>query len=250
MAQLCQSLPPAARDHVYVFFINGLDPVCLGNLTGLRNHVQSLGYQRTYYGQCFHGHWFAKEIRRLRAEDPDAHIVIVGFSLGTNIGRGLCQTLHGQGIFIDSLVCLSSNNLIDFSHERPENVGHYVDVLVHGRDLGENADPLTERHNLGGFVWHFGSPTHQEVLQVLDEELARIAGTVAVPIPEVPPPPFQPPGVPAPRPAPLPQAAAPHEGWDLLTPTAFLREPPSLVPSAADPAGKTLVVHEAGASPR
>jgi hypothetical protein len=225
--QLSHSIPQEARNHVYVFFINGLDPGYLGNLKGLRNYVQSLGYHRTYYGEAYHCFWFAKEIRRLHAEDPDARFAVVGFSLGTNIGRGLAESLQEDGISLDLLVCLSSNNLIDFSHDRPANVGRYIDVQVHGRDLGPNDDPQTERHNLNGWVWHFGAPSHPETLEILTHELTSLAGTVPVTEPPLPAPPFQPESLPTPRPI-APQAEGPEEDWQLLVPTSELRDPPSV----------------------
>jgi hypothetical protein len=240
-AELTHGIPAPARGHVYVFFINGLDPVNLGNLTGLRDYVQALGFPKTYYGQSYHGAWFAREIRSIRAEDPDARVALVGFSLGTNIGRGLAQSLRDEGIAINLLICLSSNNVIDFAHDRPENVGRYVDVLVHGRDLGPGDDPQTERHNLGGWVWHFGSPSHPETLDVVARELTALA--MGVPLaepPPPPPPPFAPPeSLPAPRLLPPQGEGEPAEGWQLLAPTASLREPPSLElpppgPAAAD----------------
>jgi hypothetical protein len=227
VAQTCRSLPRSARDHVYIFFINGLDPVDLGNLTGLRDYVQALGFCRTYYYQCYHGSQIRKEMCRVHAEDPDARFAVVGFSLGHNVGRGLAQTAEADGIRIDLLVCVSSNNLVDFSHERPENVDRYIDLMVHGRDLGPSEDPATERHNLKGFVWHFGGPSHPETLDVVRRELTVLASTV--PVVELPPPasPFQPEGLPAPHAQPQ-HAQESGDGWDLLTPASQLREPPSL----------------------
>ena len=47
----CKTLPKCLRDHVYVFLVNGLDPVNYGNLTGLRDYLQSMGLNKIYYGQ-------------------------------------------------------------------------------------------------------------------------------------------------------------------------------------------------------
>jgi hypothetical protein len=230
--QFSHSIPKACRDHVYVFFINGLDPGYLGNLKGLRSYVQALGFDHTYRGEAYHGFWFAKEIRRLHAEDPDARFAVIGFSLGTNVARGLAQSLEQDGIRIDLMVCLSSNNLIDFSHDRPPNVGRYIDVQVHGRDLGPNDDPQTERHNLSGWVWHFGAPTHPETLEVIGRELTLLAGTVPIEELPLPPAPFQPESLPSPYPAAV-QPDGPLEDWQLLVPTAQLREPPGVEPPVA-----------------
>jgi hypothetical protein len=233
LAQAAHEVPQAARDHVYIFFINGLDPAYLGNLTGLRDYVQALGFHKTYFGESFHFPWFAKDIREICAEDPDARVAIIGFSLGTNIGRGLARSLQDEGLHIDLLVCLSSNNLIDFSHERPENVSRYIDVLVHGRDLGHSDDPATERHNLKGFVWHFGGPSHPETLATIAHELTVLAASVPFVEPPLPPAPFQPEGLPPPRTMPRAEGGNAESGWDLLTPVSRLPDVPSLATGVA-----------------
>src|SRR4051794_40666540 len=61
----CHALPHLERNRVYVFLMNGLDPVNCCNLTGVRDCLQTLGFIKTYYGQPFHYWWFASEIRRL-----------------------------------------------------------------------------------------------------------------------------------------------------------------------------------------
>jgi pimeloyl-ACP methyl ester carboxylesterase len=225
-----QSIPKEARDHVYIFFINGLDPVYLGNLIGLRDYVQSLGYSRTYFGQAFHALWFAREIRRLRQEDAEARIAVVGFSLGTNVGRGLAQALQEEGVSLDLLVCLSSNNLIDFSHERPANVARYIDILVQSQEVPPE-DPFTERYNLLD-CWHFGAPAHPATREVLQRELALLASSVPLPAAPLPPAPFGPEPLPAPRSLPTPPGQAAADSWDLLLPVPQLRTPPDVEPPA------------------
>src|SRR5438034_10131305 len=65
LTEPCQSVPRCCRDHVYIFMVNGLDPWNYGNLTGVRDYIQELGFNKTYYGQVYHVWWFNAEIRRI-----------------------------------------------------------------------------------------------------------------------------------------------------------------------------------------
>jgi hypothetical protein len=221
-------MPKPATQHVYVFFINGIDPCCLGNLAGLCNYVHGLGFINTYYGQVYHAPWFISEIRKIRAGDPDARICVVGFSLGANAGRGMAWLLGGEGIYLDLLVGLSTNNKLDFSHQRPENVGRYVDVQVYGLEGAEAPDAAVKRLNLKGMVGHFGSPSHPETQEALARELMFLASMV--PVAELPPPrgPFAPEQLPAPRLAPPQPMGRVRVGWELLDPAVHLRDVPIL----------------------
>src|SRR4029079_19289987 len=58
----CQSVTLAAKDHVYVFLIHGMDPLNYANLSGLRDYIQGLGFHKTYYGQLSHTPHFTREI--------------------------------------------------------------------------------------------------------------------------------------------------------------------------------------------
>jgi hypothetical protein len=175
-AQGCRTVPKIARDHVYVFFVNGVDPVCMGKLSSLRNCVNDLGFTRTYCGQIYHLPWFMAEIRKVRAHDPDARIAVFGSSLGVSAGQGMAWLLQDEGIHIDLLVDLST--------------------------------------------------CHDATLAVVAQELMVLASSV--PVVELPLPrsPFEPEGLPRPRL--MPSADDTQAGWNLLAPTANLRDVPSL----------------------
>src|SRR6266571_8540722 len=68
----CLAVPDCCKDHVYIFLINGLDPLEYANLRGVRGHLYALGFSQTYYAQLYHGHSIKKEVCRLHEEDPDA----------------------------------------------------------------------------------------------------------------------------------------------------------------------------------
>src|SRR5262245_25855265 len=80
-------VPRCCQSHVYIFFATGLDPLDCANLMGVVDYCHSLGYNATYYGQLWHFPRFEDEIHLIYHEDPDARIVLVGFSFGANSVR-------------------------------------------------------------------------------------------------------------------------------------------------------------------
>src|SRR5262249_29408089 len=42
----CRCLLPEAKDHIYVFLVNGLDPLYYANLNGLSAYLHELGFKR------------------------------------------------------------------------------------------------------------------------------------------------------------------------------------------------------------
>jgi hypothetical protein len=202
----CKSLPSCCHNHVYIFFIHGLDPLDYANLGGLRDYVQSLGFIKTYYGQLYHTHYFEKELRRIHADDPDARFVLVGFSFGANMVRNLAQSVKPDGVFIDLLVYLGGNTLENRPKDRPENVGHIVNILATGWIW--NGDHLDGATNLNyDDVWHFGSPSHLQTLHTLSEQLSIVAGRVPIVEPEVT------------------ATAGPRAEWDFLKVRSVAAEP-------------------------
>jgi hypothetical protein len=222
----CQVTPLGARNHVYIFFVHGLDPLNCANLSGVRDYVQGLGFNKTYYGQLYHTAQFEREMRSIHANDPDARFVLIGFSLGANMVRNIAQAVKPDGIGIDLLVYLGGNTLKDAPRDRPENAARVINILAQGCVWNgatlEGAENVQVRQ-----VGHFGSPTHPYTLQTLARELAALAATVPV----VPPPePPLPPGEEAPTPRPLTGSSdGPRDEWDFLKPVPHLgkRMPPA-----------------------
>src|SRR5262249_7281543 len=110
VAEPCQAMSCYARRHVYVFLANGVDPLCLGNLSGVREYLHSLGFTRTYYGQTYHAHWFAGELRRAHKEDPEARIELLGYGMGADTLRGVARSACRDGIGIDLFVSLQASS--------------------------------------------------------------------------------------------------------------------------------------------
>src|SRR5262249_8365732 len=157
--QACHVAPKCARDHVYVFFVHGMDPFDYANMTGVRDYVQELGFHKTYYGQLYHTAHFEREIRRIHNEDPDAHFVLLGFRFGTNMVRSIAQAVKEDGIHIDLLVYCGANTLHNNDRDQPDNCGRILNILAWG--FIWNGDTMSRAENIDvPDVWHFGSPSH------------------------------------------------------------------------------------------
>jgi hypothetical protein len=220
----CLAVPKCGRDHVYVFFIHGLDPLNFANLSGVRDYVQSLGFPKTYYGQLYHAWQFRQDVRRIHYEDADAHFVLVGFSYGANAVRSLANAVKDDGIVIDLLVYLGGNTLENTQEDQPENALRIVNILASGCIW--NGAQMDRAENISvPDVWHFGSPTHPRTLELLARNLADVAGAVPVPAPTEPDRMPLEEEAPTPRPV-TPQTTQKPSAWDFLHPVSRLRLPP------------------------
>ncbi len=223
----CLAVPDCCKDHVYIFLINGLDPLEYGNLRGVRSHLQALGFSQTYYAQLYHGHSIKKEVRRLHEEDPEARFVLIGFSFGANLARWVTRQVQEAGISIDMLVYISGNTMRNIPRDRPDNAGMIVNITA--SELLRNGAKLDDAENdqLKN-ARHFGAPTHPDTLRALERGLATVAervpmmeqvvevevdSTVPVPIEE-----------PTPRPT-APQSIGRRDEWDFLKPVSRLDSP-------------------------
>jgi pimeloyl-ACP methyl ester carboxylesterase len=233
-----ETIPALCRNHVHIFLVHGMDPLDLANLSGLRDYVQSLGYIKTHYGQLYHLWEFKKELRRIHQEDPEARFVLIGFSFGANMARELANAVKDDNIWIDLLVYLGGNTLENTPSNRPDHVTHIVNILATGCIWnGTTLDGANNVHYDN--VWHFGSPTHPQTLELLARELAIVAGRVPY-VEKVPPSLLEE----APRPRPLradqvrKMPPVPPE-WDFLDSRSAYKEP--LPPDLAQPARTSSV---------
>jgi len=220
----CKAIPEPCLNHVHVFFIHGMDPLDLANLAGVVEYVQKLGFIKTHYGQMYHTWQFKKDLRRIAKEDPEARFAIVGFSFGANMARNLTNAVKGDGVLIDLLIYLGGNTLDNTPPNRPEHVLRIVNILAHGYVWnGANLDGAENLEYTD--VGHFGSPTHNQTLIVLRQELAVVARRVPIiervepALPPTGPTPHPLNATPIPAPTAVPTAAKPGE-WNFLEPTA------------------------------
>jgi hypothetical protein len=178
-----QCVPAWARDHVYVFLVNGVDPGNICNFRGLYDYLCGLGFDNVYFGQLWDGPHFVREIRQIRCQDPQAKIFLLGYSAGASAVSWMAQSLKKDGTQIDVMVYLAGDLLRDCKTTQPENVCKILNIrawglvflaggLVNGADIAG-----CENYSLG-FVRHSCVPQDRRMLELLAEELVALAASV------------------------------------------------------------------------
>src|SRR5262245_185910 len=61
----CEAEPRCSRGNVYVFLVNGFDPLDLGKTGHLRTALGRLGFAKVYSGQFYHAYEFGTEIAEI-----------------------------------------------------------------------------------------------------------------------------------------------------------------------------------------
>ena len=231
VAEPCQALPHPCRRQVHIFMLNGIDPLCCSNFKGLRQYLHTLGFTKTYYGDCYDAPWIAHKIRKIHREEPDVRFVLIGFDLGANAACWTAQTVAEAGVPIDLLVYLDGCCLSSGPGNRPGNVAQVLNVVA---GCGKC---LVGAEQIDVSAWHNGTPTHPEPRCALARALAEVAAQVPLlPQPEpcpllgpLPGPPGTPEAAPpaeemAPTPRPVPpQETTERDEWDFLKPSEQLR---------------------------
>lgn len=166
--------PLPAPGRVHVFLVRGVDPFDWSNFRELSDFLHGLGFHKIHIGHFFQGARFERELRRVHEEEPDARIVLIGFSFGANVVRSLANLGLTEGITIDLLVYFGGNTLHNEPRDQPENALKILNILASGCIWNgawmDRAENIHERD-----VFHFGTPTHPYSLEVLTRELAIVA---------------------------------------------------------------------------
>jgi hypothetical protein len=168
------------KDHVYIFAINGLDPMCLGTLNGLCSYLNEEGFASTHFSQVTSWGPFAQTIRQIRQADPNARIVVIGFSYGCNCARSLVKRLAEDGTRVDLLVYLAGDLIDNSKLSFPDNVARVLNIrargfILSGGDLIVNGADIDGARNRRLDVRHFVAPSRKETLELLMSELLTLA---------------------------------------------------------------------------
>jgi len=214
--QLSEQLPCFSRDGVYIFLINGADPLDCGNFYSIRDFLNKLGFLRSYYGECCQGSWLVDEIKLLHKEKPKARIVVIGYGLGADAALEIAEAGAKAGASIDMLMYLEPRG---FSFKQvPDTNNDIRKVVVVRRETEHPHDSEirgAEVISTSGWCRHL-VPTHPATLDAIATELTNLA--MLVPVPNPPAETF--PKIlddPAPTPRPLEAAKpAPRDEWDFL----------------------------------
>ena len=178
-AARCAAIPQVCRNHVYVFLIDGEDPLDVANLAGVRDALISMGYIKTYRGQYHHVGYFKDEILRIHGADETARFVVMGFGLGANAARDVAETVRPDGVPIDLLVYCGGVALPNALSSRPVNALRIVHIVGQGADAVAVALDGADNVQLPD-TDHFGSPTHSYTLDLLGRDLTEAASRVPV----------------------------------------------------------------------
>ncbi len=219
----CCGLPRMERNHVYIFFMNGHDPLNGCNLTGVRDCIQKLGFIKTYYGEPRHFYWFVSEIRRLSAEDPNARFVLVGSQYGANLLAPLACEVSRDGVTIDLAFYLDRGLLHCAEHTKPDNILRAVNVWSGHAILKAKKIPGADNVCIPDANM-LGCGTHAETLERLALELSVVAASIPVETTDSPEPEQ------APMPSLSPQLPPLAEEWSFLNPKPKLAGIPRMEP--------------------
>jgi len=235
------SLPKECRNRVYIFLLQGCDPFDCANLTGVTEHIQDLGFIKTYCGAWIYVWHFEKEIRRIHKEEPTARFVVLGFDSGANAARDLAVALRPDKIPIDLLVYLGGKRPAGSSGSHPDNVVKVMHIRGKGNILeGTKVPEVVDITNAE--VRDPGLPANKRTLELLTHELTVVGARVPY-VEKVPPRPPQLEQAPKPRPevpeeqAPKPRRVPPpaplaknavRDEWDFLEPGPI--PPPTTTP--------------------
>jgi hypothetical protein len=219
-AETCQAVPCACRGKVYVFLVDGFDPLDFSRVAEVRSSLIRAGFTKVYNGQFYHSGWFADELRRLHTEEPDARFVVVGFASGVEVAASLAESVAKDGVAIDLLASVDAPFWSSAPQKQPANVQQVM--AVHGQSLFGAADAVAGQNIEipAGFLDNVTA--HPLTLDRLANALAQVAGTVPAPTKSEP-------VVVETSPTPRPMAArlaGPRDEWDFLKPTARLRDTP------------------------
>jgi hypothetical protein len=175
-----QSIPQEKKDRVHFFLINGLDPLYSGNLNGVAAYFRSIGFANTSCHQ-FPSTWkVRRQIETIRRSDPEARIVLLGYSAGANFVRSLANNVQRDGIHIDCLIYLGGDTIFNSSTSRPPNVGQIVNITGHGmiflgRDLYFKGDNIDGAVNHRVDARHILLPGQSDTINLIGEQLIALA---------------------------------------------------------------------------
>jgi hypothetical protein len=223
-----ETVPEEMKACVYVFMFDSLDPFAAGQLGELRDHIQKLGFGKTYYGHSHHLSEFQVELGVVQAERPNARFAIIGYGTGASAARKLAAFANTIGISVDVVIYLEPAE-----HEATDEPDSALSTLtLRGTDL--DAGAAIEHTFVGRHFRKSDVPMHPITLDMIERELTLLGYSV-------PPPPrlrgprvFLVPPMPAPRSTiPIPKDLPPE--WQFLRPRH-----PWQPPSPPQPGDETL----------
>lgn len=174
---------PCNREHVYVFMINGLTvlPHIYGSMNPLGTTLREHGYVHNQTATHFYRRSFQNTIRRIHRSDPQARIVLVGYSIGAGVVHAIAKTCAHEGIPIALLVYLDGHACFSNLNEQLSNVERVVCLTSSACILRGTVVPYADLAVEIQPSRHLNVPKKDATLQALLQELAAVAATVPPP---------------------------------------------------------------------
>jgi hypothetical protein len=180
-----QLIAPEQKEHVHFFLINGFDPAYCANLNGVAAYFRDMGFANTHCYQ-FTTAWLARrQIEEIRGSDPQARIVLLGFSFGANFARNIANHLEHKGVYIDCLIYLGGDTIFNTQASRPGNVGQIVNITGHGlvllgRDMFLKGDDIDGAVNMRLDARHYSLPCQTETINAIGQAVLAAAAQPTV----------------------------------------------------------------------
>lgn len=170
--KLCQ----CRKDHVHIFGVNGLNPLCTGNFNGLCQVIRRCGFENTSFDQLYTCDDIPCRIRDIRRRNPEARIVLIGFSLGCNSVRSMANELNAEGVPIDLMIYIVGDFIRNTPYSQPNNVQRLVNIrsrglVLSGGDLFFNGADLDRARNHKMTERHIVVPSRRETQELCVEEI-------------------------------------------------------------------------------
>lgn len=173
---LGDQLSDAERDRIHVIFVNSpIDPLRFGGVSSLVARLRSAGFANSDFRAWASGSALAREVRRLRADDADANVMLVGWSGGSLWVWDALNELESEHIRVDRIVYMDSNWIKGRVEERghPDNAGRAL--LIYR----SNNPPVTGVPRASSVVVpttsHLAVPGHEATAEAIVRELLSLA---------------------------------------------------------------------------
>ncbi len=162
--------PGDARDRLHVHFINSpLDVPQLGRLSTVAAFFRSAGLKNTQFHAAASGDSLAALAREIRRQEPDARIVLIGWSGASLWVWDALQLLEKSDEVIDLIVYLDSNWIKKrtASQGHPENVAN--SLLIYRLDNPPVSGVPHSRVEIIPTRQHLAVAAHPRTVRVLGE---------------------------------------------------------------------------------
>ncbi len=171
-------LPAPCRSQVYVFLINGLTPSTQCGLGALRIKLAENGFAKVGIADLAGGFCVEHEIKKIRACEPDAKFVLVGYDVGGPVAVCAARDLISKGIAVEAVILLDPVGCKE---------AHGAPTLVITSGKGSCTVPHGRRVVVPD-AGHFTLPAHPTTVAAITDLLREIAingyEPVGDPVPE------------------------------------------------------------------